>query len=230
MSTTIIKPGTIDTSGNNTPLVSFDCIIDTDFGLLNLIDSNYLDSSIFDIDFFNNHHKIKELVKVLYEREERNPLSICVKDKSDIDIDMLYQQFIDEKYTDILKRSMVTEIYNLIEQFKLSGEVKPTIICRKQEEIDCLKELPLFSKQFPIILLDEIEDISYYKQFFFRYIDDDYIKKLSSEINNKTVYVINQKFNCIVGEGLLPTKSTRILFDNRNSIHTIDMYNINKLQ
>ena len=226
MSTTIIKPGSVDTSGINTPLVSFDCIIDTDFGLLNLIDSNYLDSSVFDVDFFNQHHKIRKLVKVLYERENKNPLSICVKNK-DIDIDSLYQEFMNDKYTDILKRSMVTEIYNLLEQYKLSGEVKPTVVCRKEEEINCLKELPLF-KQFPILLLNEIEDISYYHQFFFRYIDDEYIITLSPAIKNKTVYLINQKFNGIPDEGLFPKESTKILFNNRNSIHMIDKYNNNK--
>jgi len=50
----MLKPGSVDTGGINTPLVSFDCIIDTDFGLLSLIDKDYLDSSIFDIEFFNN--------------------------------------------------------------------------------------------------------------------------------------------------------------------------------
>ena len=42
--------------------------------------------------------------------------------------------------------------------------------------------------------------------------------------------MINQKFNGIPDEGLFPTESTKILFNNRNSIHMIDMYNTNKLQ
>lgn len=228
MSSTIIKPGSVDTGGINTPLVSFNCIIDTDFGLLNLIDNDYLDSSIFNIDFFNNHHKIREMVKVLYEREDKNPLSVCIKD-SNYDIESLYNEFMKEKYTDILKRSMVTEIYNLLEQFKLSGEVRPTVLCTAQEEIDCLKELPLF-KQIPILLMEELADVSQYNQFFFRYIDDKYINHLSKFIKCKTIYIINHKFNGIPYQGVFPTESTKILFENRNSINMIDMYNVNKLQ
>ena len=228
MSTTIIKPGSIDTSGINTPLVSFDCIIDTDFGLLSLIDREYLDSSVFDIGFFNNHHKVRELVKVLYEREQKNPLSICIKD-SNYDIESLYKEFMNDKYKDILKVSMITEIYNLLEQFKVSGEVKAQIVCSNEYEIECLKELPLFN-QYPIILLDELSDISHYNQFFFRYIDDKYINRLSPYILGKTVYIINHKFNGVPYQGVYPTDSTKKLFENRNKLYMIDMYNIDKLQ
>jgi len=223
----MLKPGSVDTGGINTPLVSFDCIIDTDFGLLSLIDKDYLDSSIFDIEFFNNNHIIKNMVRELYKRELKNPLSICVKDK-DYDIDSLYAEFMSSKYKEILEKSMVTEIYNLLEQFKLSGDVKGSVVCYSQDEVDCLKELPLF-KQYPIYLLEEV-DIDNYNQFFFRYIDDKYINHMSKYIKNKSIYIMNHKFNGTPYEGILPSDSTKLLFDNRNRLYMMDMYNEEKLK
>ena len=69
-----IIPGLANTQGVNSPLVTFDSLVDTDFGLMLYIDRCFLDSSIFDVEVFNSNHKIKQMIWRLMNRERWNPL------------------------------------------------------------------------------------------------------------------------------------------------------------
>lgn len=88
----------------NKILIPFDLVVDTDFGLIKLIQEEYragiFDKTILDSDDESIKH-------YLVKRTNPNPLSILTNDKS---IDEFYAQFIDQRYQDIFDRSVMTGI------------------------------------------------------------------------------------------------------------------------
>ena len=220
-------------TGVNSVLIDFNMIIDTDFGLLTLIDREYLDNEVFSVDWFNQHHIIKELVKALYEREERNPLSeVVLKEKVSYDtIEQLYSEFISTKktYNEILNLSMVTEIYNLIESFKSTGDINIGIVCNNQEELDFLNTLKVTKPITKFLLFDlSPQIISKYNQFYIKYTDSMLTKFISDIITTKTVYFANYKFNINDEKKTVNiNKYTDRISANMNNLGVIDIYNKN---
>lgn len=119
------------------PLIHFNSLVDSDYGLIELIKEEYLDPTIFDINFFNKP-KI-EIIKSLYNRSKDNPLSVC-SSLSDEDLDDLYNQFMNQRYYDILDKSATTEIANLIEFYDSVGDIKSTILCNDEIQVKIIKE------------------------------------------------------------------------------------------
>lgn len=225
----IIQFGEGNTSGVLTPLIPFNCVFDTDFGLLSLIYKEYFDSSVFSIDFFNKNHRIKDIVKVLLEREKENPLELCLLPcKLDWAND-LYIEFIKTKYTDILNLSMQTEVYNLLELFKLSGDVKPTIVCESEIEESFL-DLFNITKNIQKIRIEELKGFNFYEQFFFKSINDFYCSMISEFIDTKMVYISGYKFNMDKDGSIMENKNTLKMQLSRNKFMRFDIYNKNKLR
>lgn|SRR5574344_22679 len=225
----VIHKGEFNLASVNAPMIPFNCIVDTDYGLLSLINDSYLDKDVFDVDFFNKNHRIKDMVKEIYLREFINPLSICMKDKTEIEKqDQLYQDFMNEKYQDILNLSMETEVYNAIELFKLSGEIRTGIVCNRQEEIDFLKTLP-GTKGIPAFLLKDFKkEFPLYSQFYFKSLDDIYFTSIYSLIHNQTVYIADYKFNTLILSDQAQ-KDILYLRLNMNAFSLYSPYNKEKL-
>lgn len=228
----IIKPGEGSISGINMPLIPFNCIFDTDYGLLKLIYNDYLDPSVFDIEWFKKHNKIRELVSSLYNRDFPNPLSLCVLDRENKDkfIDDLYKSFFQEKYNEILSSSLRTEIFNLLLLFDISKDVKATIIYSNSLELEymnCIKELNPFNK---ISFTELAENINIYQQFYFKSIVNDiYIDILADSIKVKNIYLTNYSFNN-EGHFIAVSEPLKTLIANKNFIRLIDIYNKSKLE
>ena len=92
-------------------LIDINMIIDIDFGVLNLIRSDYLDKDVFDIEWFQNNSKIRDMVLSLYIRESINPLDLCCKNIILQSVkDDLYNEIISTKKKEILEVSMLTEL------------------------------------------------------------------------------------------------------------------------
>ena len=224
----IIQYGEGNTSGVLTPLIPFNCIIDTDFGLLSLIGKSFLDTSYFSIDFFSKNSLIEELVKSLYYREEENPLSICMLEETKQFADTFYCDFIEQKYDEILKISMTTEVYNVIELYRLYWEIKPTIVYEKESEIELLNYLKV-TKSVPKVKIDEI-DFNFYNQFYFKSINDIYCKKFARFIETKMVYIANYKFNLDEENNIAENKNTVAMEINRDKFMLFDIYDRNNLE
>ena len=65
-------------NGKMAPLISFNTIFDIDVGLIQLIYDEYLDPKVFNIDIFNK--SLKDIIKLLYFRTEKNPLYLFAND------------------------------------------------------------------------------------------------------------------------------------------------------
>lgn len=218
------------TIGVYTPLIDFSLILDIDFGILNLIDRKYLDRDTFSVDWFNKHHKIKDMVYALATRDHWNPLSLCSL-KSEEENESLYFEFIgkEEYYKKVLELSMVTEIYNLIEKFNISGDIQTTIYCESELEVKALKSLNA-TKNLDILLDPKPLDLVKYNQI---YIKDTNSRSLASLVSqyckNKSIYIANYPYNKD-GDNIKQDENIAALEIYRNLLRLIDVYNINKLK
>lgn len=202
------------------PLIHFDCLIDSDYGLIELIKQEYLDPSIFDIEFFKKS-KI-EIIKALYNRSKDNPLSL-ISSLPDNELDDLYSQFIDQRYYDILNNSVSTEIANLIELFNSVGDIKSTILCNNEIQEKIIKETD-YLRKYKIICCDKGK---YYSTNIF---NCTYFKKIEDidTINdpNITTYYLST-FGPNLTEDRQDIKKSDIIdqiANKRYNIHLIDLY------
>lgn len=162
-------------NGANTklaPLISFDTIVDVDFGLINLIYTNYLDKSVFDVNFFLDN--TKNIIAKLYLRKDINPLYTIAK--NDIDkqrLDDYYNEFLFSKKSDIYDMSITTEILNMIQTFNKSQEIIPTILCYNEDQIRALEEEDdLINNQKVLLSSLTRKDKESFSQFFFKDISE----------------------------------------------------------
>lgn len=180
-----------NTLGVINPLVSFNCLIDTDFGLLVLIAQKFFDTSVFSQEFFDNNINSEDLKYTIYERENKNPLLLCMI--SSRFSEEYYNQFMSECYKDILDRSMITDLARNLPLLSNSGAMF-TILCKRQEEIDLLDRLKLFDK-FHRVLLSDIKDMNEYNQFFMKDYNDYGMDKIVYGCIDKQFYIPRYKFN-----------------------------------
>lgn len=233
MKKTIISRDAMNISGITLPLIPFNCIFDTDFGLLKLIYAEYLDPSVFNINWFKENSKICNMVLSLYTRKHINPLMICINDidnKEEL-ANNIYTEFKNEKYNEIVYNSMPTEFLNLIKLYSLT-DIKPTILYSNSIELeymDNFKELKDINKISFVDILNSGADI--YEQFFFKYIYYDiYLRNLVDVFNFKvrTVYFANYSFNHNE-ELLIDSSYIDKILKNKNKILLIDLYDLSKL-
>ena len=129
-----------------TPLFEFGTLFDTDVGMMSLIGAKYLDSSIFNVDWFKEHSTNRALVKAVYERVDTNPLIQASKSSTDPDeLKELYESFLEgDIYKEVLERSMRTELFNLLGYFIAMGDIYPYICYSNDAELEHIKKFELF--------------------------------------------------------------------------------------
>ncbi len=221
MPTKLILPGQGDTMNVMSPLIPFNTIVDTDFGLLCLVKQRYLDESVFDKQFFEGK-SVKSLTRDLYLRKEKNPLLLCIKDNYRESADKFYSQFMEREYNSILNLSVVTEFYGLARLYSNEPEIKVTILCNTEEEISLLSGRESMRK-CKFVLKSDMNEKKYgmHKQYFFKYYED--IEQYLKILFDKTLYFVNYSFNIDILSG----DSIDLLhLISNNNIRIIDMYNL----
>ena len=213
-----------NTLGILNPLVSFNCIIDTDFGLLTLIAQKFFDTSVFSEEFFNNNYNVESLKKSVYNREDKNPLLLCMK--SPRNSDNYYKQFTEEQYGEILQRSMITDLPDAMYTIEASGAVF-TILCKYQSEIDLLDSIS-FLKKYNKILVDNV-DLNMFNQIFIKSLDDYGMDKIKgTNMLDKKIYLARYKFNNLDELDEEDSKMLILLDRLRCEITKFDLYFIGK--
>ena len=206
-----------------TPLISFRCIIDLDIGILSYVIENYPDNAYFNFDKLKTLDTIG-LIKMLYNREQINQLSIIV---SNIKYDT-YKELIEEKEEDIIQRSLSTEIYNLIQQFKSSGDIKPSILYYTKEELNYIHSDDILNS-FPCIDVNDVteEIFLHYMQFWFKDVEETHkFIKFGLKHPARSYYIADIAYNIkddnpdsVQNDEII----TRALFKG-NAINTYSMY------
>lgn len=211
-----------------TPVLDFHCLFDIDFSILYLIRKKYYDISVFSKDFFENNKSIVNIVKQLSEREDKNPLRLCTYNSDDAD--SLYKEFLEKNYDEVLAHIMRTEVYNLMNGFKL-GDIKPTIYCHNEAEVKFCNTL-IFTANLPVITEKDLtpQTISIYQQWFLKYIDEGLIEKIYDKVSINSIYVASYPFNIDQENRTIRTnKYTAYMAMNKNRFCIFDIYNKYKL-
>lgn len=222
----------ISTNTTLTPIIPFSLIVDTDYGLMQLIKEKYYDKSVF-TSILEESSK-EEIIYFLYSRKNINPLSEFVFEEIDQDtIDSLYNEFIEKEYINILKRSNTTDFYELVKLFNNSdGAINPIILCKNELEESVINKLSKIEEINPPLstLIGDYNDIniSAYDPIYFKYYIDSI--KVLDKLNGKNLYIANYEFNFMYTEEneriLLPDIS--ILLLDHNLAKTIDIYKIDE--
>lgn len=206
--------------GNNI-LVDFDIVIDTDLGLINMIKKEYNNTN-FVLNYINNM-KDKVIIEQLLERDNKNPLSIIIKEEYRDSIDNLYKEFIESEYDNILKYSSITDIMNLINVYIDTGSVHVDIICKNKSEEQLINNLNI--SQLKVLVQEDKTkiDLSDYDTIF--------IKNYSDILNfnrviAKNIFIGNYKFN--LDDDHIPLKDISLIVGKTNIVSVIDVYESNK--
>lgn len=231
MSKQKINMSIMNTMGVMSPMIPFNCLIDTDFGLLNLIYREYFDKSVFSEDFFYRHNKINQLVSALYYREYENPIMMIMKEPDTSIADDYYNQFMEKRYSDILKMSMPTDIIRIVRLLKLNGDAYTEICYERDEEVEIINKFPDLDK-IKKIKLDDMNPkiVKDHSQFFFKSVNDIYTKGYSPFLELKTIYLGFYKFNIDREENtVIGTPLVANMYMNHNKIELLDFYNRNNI-
>ena len=234
-----IEKNEMNTAGVMQPLLAFNTIVDTNVGLIRLIAMQYRDPSIFNLDYLNKSITIKKLVQDLYNREYKNPLTICSNIKHS-ELDELYNDFMKNKYKEIIHLSLFTELFNMISIWKKYGGIPTTILCSSQDEIDYLNFFDRM-KNVNKVLIEHRPLQEKHPQYIFKSFSDPYIDYVASTlVYDATVYIANYKFNQIgyIKENEEPSEQQKEIMKSpnyiklsvgRSIIRYIDIYSKQKL-
>lgn len=170
-------------------------MVDTDFGLVRLINESYRDTSVFDVDKLSLDNG--KLIELLVNREDENPLFSIVKDsKNKNKVNTLYNEFMDEQYQNILDRSPVTGVGRLAYLFSKMDYIHVTIWCESQLQYDHLNKI-YSGKDFLQkcnVIVDNSVDCKPYDPIYFKYSST--ISRLKN-IVGKNIYIAGYRFNVL---------------------------------
>lgn len=210
----------------------FNTLYDTDFGLLYMIKNKFADPEYFNLSFFEENDTIRKLVKSVYHRENKNPLSLIINDKYKDQIDDIYNQYFSQMYTDILKYSCYTGLYYFIKVLKISNDIVPYIFCINDEEVDVLNQDEYIKKNISIITKKEIiHRVRSINQFYIKSLyGDPYVDLLYQSLKKKTIYIEDYTFNFDKNNQFILDDHSVEFINNMCFFNIITAYDIKKLE
>ena len=207
------------------PVISFDQIIDTDFGLIEIINNKYHDTDTFYWSLLEAPAKFK--VGLLYNRIHPNPLTVIAKDRENIELlDDYYNQFMEEEYVAILKQSIITELYKVLKKLVNTEGVYPLIVCKSPLEKTYFEKIDkeTFNK-CTVTLSDSLSALLKDKKYSPIYIKN--IRDTASIINEldaQTLYIAGYRFNFEDNERQHLLNEYSVLLSGINRIKVYETY------
>lgn len=203
----------------NNILIDFNLLIDTDYGLIKLIKTEYYENEFIDILLTKMRDKI--ILGELVSRKDKNPLYIALKKDYKDSADSLYKEFIESEYDSILKYSISTSLLELILTYIETNSCTVTVICKNKSEEQIINKYKLKS-----IISDNYANIDV-SEFDSIYIKD-YREVLQFKaLKAKNIFIGNYRFN-LEEDNYTPIKDVSLLVADINIISVIDVYNSNK--
>lgn len=217
---------------SNKVLFLFDVVFDLDIGLLNLIKKEFRNKDLMYIELLDNA-PIDLIKKILIEREDPNPLSIIMdKDKVTMeDIDDLYAQFMYERYSDIVKYSIPTDVAKLLNRLALADSKIATVYvaCKDPEEVNMvrllLQNLPKENYNFIPYreLISEIPTNDFDTIVIKSYYD---VLRLK-DIGGKNIIVADCNYNKVyLGDELVLNPEISLQIADKVELSTVELYHI----
>jgi hypothetical protein len=202
----------------NRILVEFDVIIDTDLAIMKLIQEKYNNPKFIDQNIMSlSLHDIKE---ELLNRVNESPLSVCVYGIDNAN--SLYKELTNNNYSDILEYQSPTGIFKLMEVYHNNDNMKVTILCSSQEEVDIIKSYGDFTT---LIKKREDVDLNDYDVLFLKSIHR--IFEFNKEnMTGKHIFVMGYKYNLMEDDNgnLLPNPLVVRPLLPHNRVGIVDVY------
>lgn len=174
-------------------LVPFDVLIDTDMGLLKLIEFEYHNEEFFLPGILNTSETNQKYFLITRTCPNVIESLLTVQDKELADD--LYNQFMDREYDEILKLSCNTSICDLtlLLRRNMNQVIRVTVMCKDEREKKLVEDRRI--SIFRTIISDPKNiDINNYGTIFVKNVDDLNNYRI---IEGKTIYVPNYGFNVI---------------------------------
>lgn len=213
-------------NGMTYPVLTFDQIIDTEFGLLDVIYEKYNDRNTFYWALLEAPPKVK--LGLLYNRLRPNPITVVAKDKDNKELmDDYYKQFMEEEYVAILKKSIVTGLYKLLQEFMAQDFISPTIICNSQIEATYLGKInPEIPSKCSIIVDDKgFKNIIKDEKYTSIYVKN--IRDTIPIINNletRNIFVSGYRYNFEDDDRNHLINEYQVLLSSIAKVHVYSMY------
>lgn len=221
-----IQMGQGDTIGIIRPLVPFNCIFDTDIGMIELIRNEYRSPDIFNIEYLDSFTSNRDLIGILYHRKCLNPLLLFMNNKEDTETaDDLYNQFMDTKYVDILQHSVYTGLYKLVSYFNYSEEIAPILAYANDTEEYILSSNKTLSNFKRVNINDIVNTCTDMNVFYFKSASDSYFTISLPILKSKNIMILDYGFNFDEEGGIVATKETATAELNRCQYSIINAYN-----
>ena len=212
-------------------LITADCILDEDIGLLKLVQFYYRNTDMFLDDILDNEF-LEDQQYYEYTRFHPNPLSVIVK-TDDLDkIDSMYEQFWDSESDRIIELSCNTDIIKVL-SLVIQGDtpIHFTILCDREKEVEVLKRrlVQIGISGYTILLQPDHNkvDVSLYDDVYVKYIE-----QLDSfrNIMHKAIYVSTHYTNYISAfDDSLVLRLEVVKYSIHNTINTFSLYNFGEL-
>lgn len=177
-------------------LVPFNLLVDTDMGLLKLIQFEYHNDLFFYKGLLDTTLQNQQFL--LNTRKDPNPLRCLLQEDVKDEADNLYNQFMEREYDKILRLSTNTSIANLAVLLKVTADqiIRLTVLCSCEEEEKLLSDRSISTHR---VIIDKPENISLkdHNTIYLKNIQDIYKYR---NVYKKSIYVANYGFNITMVE------------------------------
>lgn len=176
-------------TGYHNYLIPFNVLMDLDFSILKMIQEEYNNPKYINQDIM--HMDVKQIKSTLLNRDEINPVTVCIKDKTIAD--NIYNEIMNTRYSDLLNKYMsVTGLFFLISVYTNMENVHVTVLCTSKEEEDIIRK---YHSKINVLIKEDPSDINLddYTEFIFKCKND--VFKFKNTFNEKRILFLNYKFN-----------------------------------
>ncbi len=175
-------------------IIDFDFIVNSELGLIRFIKSKYQDPRAFKLDILNKSDR--DILSLLYSRNNYNPLSIISTEENMNDIDSLYNSFFENYKREIIDLSIaessIVQFVRLTIQARSNYGINLSIAIKDDLEINEIRSH--FNGFNSCIEKSEVNTIKarnplYVKDYKF------FIDNGIDEISDKNIYTSPRKYN-----------------------------------
>lgn len=175
-------------------VIDFDFIVNSELGLIRFIKTRYQDERAFKLDILNKSDR--DILSLLYSRDNYNPLSIISTEENIPDIDSLYNSFFESFKREIINLSTaetsIIRFIKLIIQSKSNYGINLSIAVNDDLEKDEIRShfggFNSFVEKSESRII-RAKDPLYVKDYKF------FIDNGIDEISNKKIYTSPRKYN-----------------------------------
>lgn len=176
----------------------FNVIVDTDMGLMKLIQFEYYNDTYFNMGLIDTTDSLQQFTAAM-RPQENIMVSLCSDACSEEMVEDFTNQFFSKEYDQILSLSPMSQVMKIIETIKLmhsERDVRIDVLCSSEKEKQLLER-----RQIPVnIVMGDFStvDMNNYDALFVKCVYD---LTIFGDLERKVIYVPNYKFNVIYDGG-----------------------------